>query len=149
MCLKAGRQNVAGFEDSMAQDIEKAFRAAWKEFKNVYPPDISIDYMKPLFIAIAQGVIKHLTDKIDAINVINVSVDQKENNLIQSTGTIDGSGGGSYYSHDVTVIQDLESEDLLNPENIIQCRDGTGDIEIEIIDGDLFTDIELNNGIDE
>ena len=63
MPLKAGRQgDLAG---SMAKDTEDAFRANWGAFMgdDLAVPDTNHPQMRLLFVAVAQGVIKHLKDK--------------------------------------------------------------------------------------
>lgn len=64
MPLKAGKQD--DFPESMAEDMLIAFKNAWKEYKRECPPNISEEYLQPLFIAVAQGVVKHLNQHADA-----------------------------------------------------------------------------------
>ncbi len=86
MNLKAGTNN--DLNNSMADDMEKAFIAAWPSIMDGAPPPPSKE-LRLLFIAIAQGVTKHLNDNSDAFKIINntgsttiFSVD------IKTTGTL-------------------------------------------------------------
>jgi hypothetical protein len=72
MALKPGTKgNLSG---SMAEAIEKAFRAEWPKVMegSDLPAETSPD-MQLLFTAIAQGVVKHLKENADAFQV-SVSV---------------------------------------------------------------------------
>jgi hypothetical protein len=127
MSLKPGKQN--DLSGSMADDMMKAFKKAWKEYKGVLPPEISSEYLQPIFIAIAQGVIKHLRDNASALKVIDVSVDQV-NSLILSAGDTGNqiSTGYGKHKHNLTISQ-VYNED--HPDENKVHSEGIGRIEIE------------------
>lgn len=83
MPLKAGTKKTGpiGYEDqyagSMAKAIEHAFIKEWPLIMGSDAPALN-DHMRLLFIAIAQGIIKHLKENAGSITV-----------------TIPGSGTGS------------------------------------------------------
>lgn len=62
MPLKAGSKG--NLVDSMAKDIENAFRANWSAFmgEDIEIPNTNNPQMQLLIVAIAQGVVKHLQD---------------------------------------------------------------------------------------
>jgi hypothetical protein len=68
MPLKAGTK--ANYSGSMAEAIEYAFRREWP---NAMPgaelPTTTSPDLKLLFVAIAQGVIRHLKDHADSFQV--------------------------------------------------------------------------------
>lgn len=66
MPLKAGKLN--DFAGSMAEDMEQAFRTLWPQVMQTPYPGMN-EHMKMFFLAIAQGVVRHLVDNADAINV--------------------------------------------------------------------------------
>jgi hypothetical protein len=59
--LKAGR--VTDFENSMAAEIEAAMRTEWHSVKGYdLPAPAGEEDRKILFVAVARGVLKYLTD---------------------------------------------------------------------------------------
>jgi len=68
MDLNPGKINAYAYAGSMAEAIEDAFVEVWKSEKNSAPPPIMLE-TKLLFIAIAQGVVKHLKDNPDAFSI--------------------------------------------------------------------------------
>ncbi|SHN40804.1 hypothetical protein [Chitinophaga sp. CF418] len=81
MGFKAGIQ--ADYVNSMAEAMEKAFMAEWPKAMNDQPPPQANDQMRLLFIAIAQGVVRHLVDHPEAI-----AVTISENNLHTHNATV-------------------------------------------------------------
>jgi hypothetical protein len=75
MPLKAGTKKITptplvdGYSGSMASAIEKAFLDGWTESMGGQPKPESNDQMRLLFIAIAQGVVKHLKENPTAFKV--------------------------------------------------------------------------------
>ena len=61
MALKPGTKD--DLVSSMAAAMESAFEAEWVKFKDGPPPAASRQDLRLMFIAIAQGVVKHLQDK--------------------------------------------------------------------------------------
>ena len=67
MELKAGTsKNLTG---SMAEDIQEAFLNTWPTLMGDVPKPAPSDQMKLLFIAVAQGVVKHLKEHPDAFKI--------------------------------------------------------------------------------
>lgn len=75
MSLKAGSKTettpgVDPYADSMAQAIENAFLKEWPVIMGKEKPaPEGNDQMRLMFIAIAQGVVRHLLDNESAITV--------------------------------------------------------------------------------
>jgi hypothetical protein len=57
-----------GYNGSMAQAIEEAFKNEWKNFMGSDPPPFDLQ-MKLLCVAIGQGVINHLASNPDGLRV--------------------------------------------------------------------------------
>ena len=75
MALKAGTVNQFD-ADSMAAAIENALAIEWLKFKGTELPDGSMRvYWRMLFVAIAQGVTRHLVENREAFR-IHILVDQ-------------------------------------------------------------------------
>lgn len=73
MKLKAGTKKKGiiiedQYSGSMAQAMEKAFIQEWQVIMGTDAPEMN-NHVRLLFIAIAQGVIRHLYDNQDAITV--------------------------------------------------------------------------------
>ena len=68
MSLNPGKINTKSYDGSMAQAIEEAFIEVWPSIMNPPAPPISNE-MKLLFIAVAQGVVKHIQHNADAFNI--------------------------------------------------------------------------------
>ena len=61
MPLKAGSNHSPGeFADSMAAAMVDAFKNEWPYVMGDAPPPETLDQMKLLFAAVAQGVVNHL-----------------------------------------------------------------------------------------
>lgn len=90
MPLKAGSKNRNDdFINSMAEAMEKAFEAEWPHImgSEALPP--SNEQMQLLFIAIAQGIVRHLVENPGSFNVQTDSTSHagKVSN-ISTTGTL-------------------------------------------------------------
>jgi hypothetical protein len=57
-----------GYDGSMAQAIEEAFKLEWKNVMGSDPPKIDI-HMRLLYVAIAQGVLSHIKNNPKGINL--------------------------------------------------------------------------------
>lgn len=68
MALIAGTSNT-DYSGSMAEAIENAFKQEWLKVMNTDKEPESNEQMKLLFVAIAQGVVKHLVDNQEAFKV--------------------------------------------------------------------------------
>jgi hypothetical protein len=80
----------AEFTDSMAEAMENALAAEWLRLRNRPLPALGREDRRLLFVAIAQGVVRHLRDNAEAaLRVHSVEVRQ-EDTLVQSTGTFTG-----------------------------------------------------------
>ena len=89
MPLRAGTKN--DYANSMAQAMEKAFLEEWPHImSNDHPKPVMTDHIRLLFIAISQGVVRHLVNNPDGFevtftfggNTITATVD------IEETGTL-------------------------------------------------------------
>ena len=130
MALKAG--TVADFENSMAEAMENALKAEWPIVKKVAFPENDPEDRRLLFVAIAQGIVRHLEKNAEtAIIVHSVEVTQDNDNNITSSGDSDDASDGISHSHFVSLTQDSGSG------NRVVCgTDGSGKVRIETI-GDL------------
>jgi hypothetical protein len=86
MAIKAGRVGTE-FSGSMAAAIEKALIKEWKEVKGWEMPEPGQEERRILCVAIAQGIIRYLTDNAQSLSLENLEVVQIENNLIESSGS--------------------------------------------------------------
>ncbi|MCD4725857.1 MAG: hypothetical protein K8R63_13550 [Bacteroidales bacterium] len=64
--LKPG--TIDDFNGSMAKAMEDAFKAIWPVIMATDEPKTS-KHLRMMFIAISQGVVKHLSDKAEAVKV--------------------------------------------------------------------------------
>lgn len=65
---KRGPLNEDQYAGSMADAMEKAFRREWPVIMGSDAPEVN-DHIRLLFVAIAQGVVKHLNENGDSIQV--------------------------------------------------------------------------------
>ncbi len=86
MPIKAGRVKDE-FSGSMAEAIEKALIKEWKDVKGWDMPDPGQEDRRILCVAIAQGIIRYLTDNAQSLSLENLEVVQMDNNLITSKGS--------------------------------------------------------------
>ena len=93
MTLKAG--HVSDFTDSMAKAMEDALKSEWLAVEGVVMPDVGEKYRRLLFVAIAQGVVKHLREKANEAFQIEVRVSQTAPSQMKSNNplAISVSGG--------------------------------------------------------
>jgi hypothetical protein len=78
MPLKAGSKKIGfaqnpdydNYDGSMAEAMEKAFEKEWPFIMGSAPKPPSSPEMQLLFIAIAQGVVKHLVSNASAIQIL-------------------------------------------------------------------------------
>ena len=99
MKLKAGTVASTEFANSMAKAIEDALEKEWKRLWNQALPVEGQEDRRLLFVAIAQGVIRHLKNNAKQAFDVDVDVTQLNNNLIASDGH--GHIGSYYFSVDV------------------------------------------------
>lgn len=87
--LKAGTTN--SLANSMAADIENAFLAEWpKVMGDDQPVPAPSPEMRLLFVAVAQGVIRHLKDNAQALEVtVNDDVSHDHEGSV-TTVNVDG-----------------------------------------------------------
>ncbi len=88
MPLKAGTKApvINGYENSMAAAMETAFLEQWPYVMGDETLPASSDQMKLMFIAIAQGVIKHLKQNSASMKVtVNLNVGGSN---VTGTGTV-------------------------------------------------------------
>jgi hypothetical protein len=67
MALKPG--TVEDFNDSMAEAMENALAQEYQKLKGEGLPDVGEEDRRMLFTAIAQGVVRHLKNNLDAFDV--------------------------------------------------------------------------------
>jgi hypothetical protein len=71
--IKAG--TTTDFGDSMTAAMEQAFEKEWQAVKGSLLPSSNREDMRLLFVAIAQGIVKHLKDNAgDSIKVTGGTV---------------------------------------------------------------------------
>jgi hypothetical protein len=86
MEIKAGSN--AQFADSMAKAIESAFETEWENVKGKPLSESAKEERRILFVAIAQGVVKHLKiNAEDGFHVYDVVEDEGKLELI-TTGEL-------------------------------------------------------------
>ena len=105
-------------ENSMAQAIEDALEDVYEKVKGKTFPSAGKDDRRLLFVAIAQGVIKHLQENANDAFDVTVTVDQQTetgpwikssaNTGTQFTNSGDPAGT---HRHHVTVTQDTTQPD--------------------------------------
>lgn len=106
-------------ENSMAQAMEDAMKDVYEKIKGKILPERGKDDRRLLFVAIAQGVVKHLKEQEQAFQVYDVNVTQ-DDNRITSSGTL--TMGSTNYP--VSVTQDE------NEENKVESQ-GEGKLQIQ------------------
>lgn len=67
MALKSGFDSFSG---SMAAAMQEAFMAAWPEYMEGQPLPDTNPQMQLMFVAVARGVVKHLTENESAFQII-------------------------------------------------------------------------------
>jgi hypothetical protein len=90
MALKAG--TIHDYVNSMAQAMEEAFLEEWpRVMSEDQPKPQSNNQMKLLFIAIAQGVVRHLADHSESFDVSvasNAGHNHPASVTVQTTGIL-------------------------------------------------------------
>lgn len=125
MKLKAG--TLDDFNNSMAAAIESAFELVWNNRMGAPLPNETRDDRRMMFVAIAQGVIRHLKDNTVQGFDVDVSVEQTDaGTFVSSTGSTTSGG----HSHNVSVSQSNAAG------NRVQS-DGKGTVNIETT-GELY-----------
>ena len=72
--LEPGRVSASDFTASMAEAMDKAFVEEWLAVKGTPLPSLGEEDRRILLVAIAQGVVAHLQQHIEAIQVeVNVT----------------------------------------------------------------------------
>ncbi|MGD8910040.1 MAG: hypothetical protein PVI92_11915 [Chromatiales bacterium] len=125
MALKAG--TLSDFDDSMAEAMENALATLWLAKTGQPLPDATQEDRRLMFIAIAQGVVRHLKDNAAGAFDISVNVSQNDTPLVNSYGTTSTSGA---HNHTVTVTQNSGAG------NKVQSS-GSGTVNINT-SGDLY-----------
>jgi len=117
MALKAG--TIADFSDSMAEAIENAFLEEWPKVMGGAADEVPEmnEQMKLIFVAVAQGVVRYLTDHAEAFHIHSVEVTQ-EKSLVQSSGS--GNFGPNTFS--VTVTQNETTPGSGNPDRSVVSK---------------------------
>jgi len=129
MELKAG--TLDDFNNSMAAAIESAFERVWTDRMGTPLPDETRDDRRMMFVAIAQGVIRHLKDNAVQGLTVDVAVEQ----------TVGGTGGGPLMAStgDTTSgahLHDVEVTQTNTAGNMIQSE-GHGNVTI-VTTGELY-----------
>lgn len=95
MAVKAG--TVADFASSMAAAMENAMAQEYQNLKGEPLPSVGAEDRRMLFVAVAQGVVKHLKERAEAMEVI-VNVNDGIGGTLSGTGTVDNiETGGTLY----------------------------------------------------
>lgn len=79
MALKAGTMTSTdsdAFLNSMAEAMIKAMEKEWKVVKGKPLPSAGREDMKLMFIAISQGVVKHLKNNQSSFHIFSAGVNQ-------------------------------------------------------------------------
>ncbi|MBC8488707.1 MAG: hypothetical protein H8D45_22000 [Bacteroidetes bacterium] len=66
MTLKAG--TISNMSNSLAKAMEEAFLEAWPSVMDTQKPEVN-DHLRLMFIAVSQGVIKHLKENPESFKV--------------------------------------------------------------------------------
>ncbi|HHM05332.1 MAG TPA: hypothetical protein ENJ19_06265 [Gammaproteobacteria bacterium] len=98
MALKAG--TLTDFDNSMAQAMEEALAVLWQEKTGQPLGSAGEEDRRLMFVAIAQGVVKHLKDNAGAAFAVSVNVEQTGPWVSASGQTTSG------HNHTVAVTQD-------------------------------------------
>lgn len=122
MALKAG--TLTDFDDSMAKAMEDALAVLWQAKTGESLTAAAQEDRRLLFIAIAQGVVKHLKDNAGPTFDVSVSVEQTGPWITSSGSTTSGD------LQSVDVSQDNASGNKLQSA-------GTGTVTINTT-GDLY-----------
>ena len=76
---------VADFADSMAEAMENALRQEYQAVKDTPMPETPDQDRHMLFVAIAQGVVRHLIDNLSALEIaVTTTQDRPFNPAIKS-----------------------------------------------------------------
>ena len=76
---------VADFADSMAEAMENALRQEYQAVKDTPMPETPDQDRHMLFVAIAQGVVRHLIDNLSALEIaVTTTQDRPLNPAIKS-----------------------------------------------------------------
>ena len=70
MALKPG--TITDYDNSMAQAMEEAFLAEWKNAMGDADSPEPNNQMRLMFVAVAQGVVRHLHENPDAFRIDNL-----------------------------------------------------------------------------
>lgn len=124
MALKAG--TLTDFDNSMAKAMEDALGVLWLAKTGQPLASAAQEDRRLMFIAIAQGVVKHLRDNAGPAFDVSVNVEQA-GAWVTSSGT---TGSTTGHTHSVDVTQDNAAS------NKVQST-GTGTVSINTT-GDLY-----------
>lgn len=98
MALKAG--TLTDFDNSMAKDMEDVLGVLWLAKTGQPLTSAAQEDRRLMFIAIAQGVVKHLKDNAGPAFDVSVNVEQSGDWVTSSGATTTG------HTHSVDVTQD-------------------------------------------
>ncbi len=136
MALKAG--TVADFNSSMAEAMEQALAQEYQRLKQATLPDMGEEDRRMLFVAIAQGVVRHLRDNAGAFSVAVETTQvtgEPDAPLIRSDNPasipVSGGGGGSIAAGAADVVQ------VSAGDNRIKSR-GDGTVQAIQTEGELY-----------
>ena len=88
----------------MAAAMEQAFFEAWPDFMDEQPAPDPNPQMKLMFVAIARGVVRHLTEHPEAFQ-LTVNAAGNHNHSVGGVGNTSSNGS---HTHSVTV--DIEGD---------------------------------------
>lgn len=129
--LKAG--TLDDFDNSMAACIEKVMDRLWRERYRTDLPAATRDDRRILYVAIAQGIIKHLQDNAEDAFDVDVEVVQTDDSWVKSSGRTD-SGGTYAHTHGVTIGQVQSSNN-----KVMSIGKGKEKVKVKILNtGELY-----------
>ena len=112
MAYKPG--TLSDYTNSMAEKMRMVFEYLWREkYGHDLLPETIVE-RRLLFVAIAQGIIQHLSNNATDAFDLDVTVDQTSPTLIESDGDTDQWGT---HSHTITTVT---QKDL--PANKVKCH---------------------------
>ena len=121
MAIKPG--TVGSFNHSMAQAMENALAKEYEVLKNISLPSMGEQDRRMLFVAIAQGVTRHLMDNLDAFR-ISVDVFQVTGEsdaplmLSDNPSNITVFGGGNISAGDADVRQSPVANNMIKSRGV-------------------------------
>ncbi len=123
------------YSSSMAEEMRRVFEDLWEERFGPLPPGTE-ELRRLIFVSIAQGVVKHLSEH--ALDSYNVEVNVTQTSPLITSSAHSGTPGSSSsyweHKHHVTVEQDNSSDE----NKVISRGDGKERVKVRIETGTLI-----------